>query len=371
MKIALISNYLPDRQESMLRFARVLQEHYLQLGHSVQLIHPTIILGRLGNPHQGLGKWLGYIDKFILFVPKLWFLKADIIHICDHSNSIYIPFLRNKKHLITCHDLLAVRGALGEVLDCPASGFGYFLQKLILKCLKKSQFVVCDSWATERDLVKLTKFGKDKVSVIYLGLNFRYSTISSSELQARLGHFRWFTPSIQYLFHVGSSLKRKNRDGVIRIFSKIKDTWPGVLVFAGQPLTPALVNLANELNIFDRIVQIEKPDNQTLEALYNRAFALIFPSTAEGFGWPILEAQSCGCPVICSDQTSVPEVAGKGAIVCPLHDEERFAQAILSLEDSKVREELIKKGFDNLAKFTTENMIFSYLRIYREILGHG
>ena len=74
-------------------------------------------LGRLGAGHAGAAKWLGYVDKFALFPPELrramaW---ADLVHVCDQGNAMYMRYLQNKPHLLTCHDVLAIRSALGDV----------------------------------------------------------------------------------------------------------------------------------------------------------------------------------------------------------------------------------------------------------------
>lgn len=122
------------------------------------------------------------------------------------------------------------------------------------------------------------------------------------------------------------------------------------------------------MGIINRVIQIVKPSNPELEALYSSAFALIYPSRAEGFGWPIIEAQACGCPVVCSDQTSVPEVAGDGAIVCAVEEHEAFAQAILQLTDPIYRKARIKSGNENLLRFSLDRMIADYLRIYQKLI---
>ena len=90
--------------------------------------------------------------------------------------------------------------------------------------------------------------------------------------------------------------------------ASIKDQWNGQIVFVGEPLSRELRALAERLQIADRLVEVPNADNELLEALYNRAVALLYPSRFEGFGWPVIEAQACGCPVICSTAGPLPEV---------------------------------------------------------------
>lgn len=371
MKVLLIGNYLPDRQESMQRFANMLQAGLMKMGHEVRIIRPEPFFSKPKPDNNGLEKWLGYIDKFLLFPYQLrrvvsW---ADVVHICDHSNAMYINYLQNTPHIVTCHDLLAVRGALGEDTDCPASPTGKILQHWILNSLRQAQMVACVSTYTKQDLEKLLKTGSTKnFRLVLNGINHSYKALTPDQGAARLKNVANFDVSKPFILHVGSSLRRKNRDGIIRMINRVRDQWDGQMVFAGTPLTADLVQLINQLNLSDRIIQIIKPDNNLLEALYSKAFVFLFPSRFEGFGWPIIEAQACGCPVLCSDRTSLPEVVGESALIKSVDNEAGFAADILRLTDPLEREIWIKKGLENVKRFTSEAMLSEYIKLYNELL---
>jgi glycosyltransferase involved in cell wall biosynthesis len=147
----------------------------------------------------------------------------------------------------------------------------------------------------------------------------------------------------------------------------IKDAWPGPIVFAGEPLSSDERALADSLGVKDRVREIARPDNETLLALYAAAHAFIFMSRFEGFGWPILEAQMAGCPIICSNRTSVPEVAGDGALIHEPQDYPAIASDIRRLEQPGVREPLIAAGFKNARNYSNERMMGAYEEIYRRI----
>ena len=96
MKVLLLANYLNDEQESMKRFAALMERGLTRAGHNVRVVRPKAYVGRLHASAQGLGKWLGYVDKFVVFPPFLrsavkW---ADVVHICDHSNAFYTGDIR-------------------------------------------------------------------------------------------------------------------------------------------------------------------------------------------------------------------------------------------------------------------------------------
>ena len=162
-----------------------------------------------------------------------------MVHICDHSNAVYARLARRWfPVLVTCHDLLAVRGALGEDTDCPASGFGKRLQATILHGLGQASRVACVSRATQGDLIRLLGPGMAECSeVIPLALNYDYRALTREEALAGLARAGIELPFGGYVLHVGSGLRRKNREALLHSVALIKDKWPGKIVFAGEPLS--------------------------------------------------------------------------------------------------------------------------------------
>jgi glycosyltransferase involved in cell wall biosynthesis len=369
LKVSLIGNYKPDAQESMERFCLAMADGLRKQGVDVRILRPDPVLVRKGRGYEALNKWLGYIDKFILFplVLNRACRESDIVHVCDHSNSMYLHYLKSIPHLITCHDLLAVRAALGENTYCLVSPFGKILQRLILRGLKQASMIVCDSQATKTDVERLVGIEQSRIRLVPLGQNYPYSVIDFEQAWQRLQPCLHRQRDLPYLLHVGSSEPRKNRDGILRIFAKIKSQFKGKLVLAGSPLTAHLRQLVANLGLQNDVIEVIAPDNYILEALYNRAFALIYPSHSEGFGWPIIEAQACGCPVVTSKCGPCPEVAGVGALVNDTFDEEGFARSVLSLRNESERNRVVEAGFANLRYYNMEKTVSSYLEIYKEL----
>ena len=361
----------------MQRFATAMLDGLARAGVNAELIVPPVQLGRAGaSSLEGIGKWLAYLDKFLLFPillrRRLAKMKArrgcgkTIVHICDHSNAMYAPAVSGAPVVITCHDLLAVRGALGEDTDCPASAAGKWLQRWIRAGLSRCTIIACDSSATKADADRLVDLSRHhaRTSLLLIGLNHPYQQIAAAEARARLAQLTELKGP--FILHVGSNLRRKNREGVLRIFAKVAPRWNGQLVFAGQPLSAELRALAASLQITDRIVEACKPDNDLLEALYNRAIALLFPSRFEGFGWPLIEAQACGCPVVCSASGPLPEVAGDGGLIRDVEDEAGLAEDVLRLTDPAERERWSRRALANVTRFSIEEMVGKYLALYRE-----
>jgi glycosyltransferase involved in cell wall biosynthesis len=370
--ILLIGNYPADRQQSMQRFATVMAEGLAAAGIEAELIQPKSFFGHFRFAGGFIAKWMAYLDKFILFRWRLAGRLRDrpcVVHICDHSNAIYAKWIREVPVVVTCHDLLAVRGALGEPTDTPASATGKFLQRWIVRGLEGATVVACDSDATLNDAKRLLRRagGEPALATILLGLNYPYRILPGDEAHSRLADVPRLNSGAAFVLHVGSNLQRKNREGVLRIFARVKEQWNGLLVFAGDRLSDSLLSLGRELGLADRIVEVPNADDHVLEALYNRATALLFPSTFEGFGWPIAEAHACGCPVLCVDREPMKEVGGEAALTHPVEDEAGFAADLLRLTDPAERAWWSAKAVENARRFSTKRMVAEYAELYRSL----
>ncbi|MEO7166288.1 MAG: glycosyltransferase family 1 protein [Chthoniobacterales bacterium] len=370
--VLLIGNYPADQQQSMQRFAMMMLRGLTAAGVPATLIQPQPFLGRIELAGRFVTKWLGYLDKFIFFP---WQLRrrltseVGLVHICDHSNAMYGSQVRDRPVVVTCHDLLAVRGALGEETDCPASATGKYLQRWIVSGLRQASALACVSSATLRDAQRVVgqRDGRPEFHLILHGINHPYKKQPEVAARARLSKVAGLTTGKPFALHVGSNLRMKNREGVLRIFALTKDDWDGQLVFAGQKLSPELRSLGEELGLHDRIVEVAGPENDLLEALYSSALVLLYPSRFEGFGWPIIEAHACGCPVICSEREPMSEVGGEAALTADVADEATMAKSLLRLTDPAERARWSEKSLRNAERFRAEVMIAHYVELYRSL----
>jgi glycosyltransferase involved in cell wall biosynthesis len=370
--VLLIGNHPADQQQSMQRFAMMMLTGLNAAGVPAELILPRSFLGRIRFAGPFVGKWLGYIDKFVFFPRQLQRkLRSgvDLVHICDHSNAMYAAHAGNLPVVVTCHDLLAVRGARGEVLDCPASPTGKYLQRWIVSGLRKASAIVCASSATLRDAERIVgqKDGRPQLVVIPHGQNYPYRKQPAQVARTHLSRIPQLDPGRPFVLQVGSNSRMKNREGGLRIFALTKNDWPGQMVFAGQKLTPALHSLGKKLGVADRVIEVEEPSNELLEALYSSALVLLHPSRFEGFGWPIIEAQACGCPVVCSDREPMSEVGGDAALTGDVADEAATARAILRLTDPSEHARWSEKSLHNAERFQITEMIARYVALYRSL----
>lgn len=361
MKILVISNYLPDKQKSMEKYASIICDMYKSVS-AVEIHSPPALSSKLPFSSRLAKKYLAYIDKLILF--PIWLLvnsyRFQFIHIADHGNSFYSFFCPQKRTIVTCHDLLAVRGAFGDSsVYCDASSLGPFLQQLIIAGLLHSSKIIFVSNATYKDFLDLTSpRASQKHQTIPNPLNENFECEASFIHLS--SHDRSLLPKNPYLLMVGSSLPRKNRICALNILRKTYTDLPFYLVFAGAPLTESERIFQIDVNCGNRLISIPNPSHSLLNMLYCKAHALLFPSFSEGFGWPLIEAQASGCPVIASTCTCIPEVAGKGALFADPLDVSTFINHVTSLMDSKQRRKLIELGFANLQRYNYDNISSAY-----------
>ena len=368
LRILLIGNYAPMRQQSMLRFAELMRRQYAEAGHEARLLQPAVVLGRLArNVNQGIGKWLGYVDRFVLFHFSLRraLARADVVHVCDHSNAMTVPWLRGKPNLVTCHDLLAIRGAQGDIVEHRVRFAGRLLQRWVVSGLRRSQKVVCVSRQTAHELQQATGMTSERVSIVQNALNYPYAPMPQAEAIQCMSAIG-LSPSQPYVLHVGGNDWYKNRVGVVHIFAELVK-WPGYqahrLVLAGRAWNADLAAAVAGSGLAERVDAVVDADSETLRALYSRADFLLFPSLAEGFGWPIAEAMACGCPVVTTGRAPMTEVGGEAALYLddPADPADAASCARRIVDAFGPRDGRIVLGFQQAARFDGMAMQAGYL----------
>lgn len=223
---------------------------------------------------------------------------------------------------------------------------------------KESDKIIAVSQATKRDIVEVLGIPEERIAVIYEAAPTYFQKVSSDEINQTK---KKFGLKGNYLLSVSTLEPRKNLKRIIEAFEilrqKEKDLW---LVLVGK------TGWGQEIPRNPRTVITGYVTNTELSALYSGALALAYPSLYEGFGQPILEAMTCGCPVVTSDISSMPEVAGEAAVlVNPLSVEsitEGIKQALAN------RKELVRKGFQQVKKFSWEKSARETMTVYQSLV---
>jgi glycosyltransferase involved in cell wall biosynthesis len=359
MKLLLIGSYPHDRLRSMEQFTALLADCASVDGIEVRVENPPAVFGALKPSPTGLGKWLGYLDKFILFPHRLqrevaW---ADVVHVCDHSQGYLISALKriSKPVSVTCHDLLAVRSALGDFPENPTGWTGRHLQRWILNGLKQADRALCVSSATRDDFLRLTAQPEPQVVLAPPAIHYPFSPAG----EAPVG-----MPE-RYFLHVGGDSWYKNRamlfTGYRAYCASVTGPAPRLVVVG-----PSAPTIREEEGILFRSGISEAE----LMRIYSHALGLVFPSIIEGFGWPIIEAQACGIPVAISGREPMWSVAGGNAVrIAEPMGAGEVAAAFHSIEmlNPTVRAAMVEQGFANVARYSRKAMIEMYRQVWRSL----
>lgn len=365
--VLLIGNYKPDRQYSMIGYAEGLASGLVQRGWNARVLHPPERLHR--SYHGRFGKWTAYVDKIILFPHQIRMegASADLVHLIDQGNGFYGSDVARFPHLATIHDLLAMRAAQGDIPGWEVGATGQRLQTMIREGLRQmSNFVVISSM-TMRDFQRVVRSDATYLRLIYNGMVAPFRRQPEAEAKENLVPLG-LADGPPFALAIGSS-HHKNHAGSIKLLDGLRkaDKFNDLkLVIVSKTQDPEAVRVTRELGVGEHIVYLHDLQRHVIEALYSRAAMLLFPSTNEGFGLPIIEAQSCGCPVVTSDREPMSEVAGESAVLVDPDNPAPMAPKIV--EKMQSIDSWIAAGYENAQRFTYDGWIDKYIETYRELI---
>ncbi|MCR1025194.1 glycosyltransferase family 4 protein [Cellulophaga baltica] len=382
MNIILLIHQKGSLGFSMHRYEKMLHDGMIAKGHQVIVWGPKLYLSR-NKSTKSIYKWLRYIDQYILF--PIWFKwkgrnqgKETLYVLIDQALGIWTPLIKNRKHVIHCHDFIALKSAQGKVGRNPTSWSGRIYQHLILKGFSKAHNFISISQNTKNELeVFLNK--KPKISVqIYNAIDSQFRPGSINDARLSISQEIDANASKGYILHVGGNTFYKNRIGILKIYNawrKIsKENLP--LVMIGSAPTTKMLVLKEKSRYSADIHFLTRATDEVLVKAYQGASVFIFPSLLEGFGFPVAEAMASGCPVITTNEAPMNEVGGEAAFYipkCPTNNTENWEtnaatilEQILQLppEDRKLS---IKKGLKQSEKFYKDSIIDQIEEIYQQI----
>jgi glycosyltransferase involved in cell wall biosynthesis len=234
--------------------------------------------------------------------------------------------------------------------------------------------VITISEHSARDIASLHGLPRDRIVVIPCGVSEEFRPTPDpralSELTRRLA-----VPTEHFLLFVGGADPRKNHGTFLQAFARCVARLPGhsvILVGDQVHRFGDMRETVRTLGLDRRVVCAGIVPMTDLRLLYSHADLFVFPSVYEGFGMPVLEAMACGAPVITSNRTALPEVAGDAAVLVNPEDAEELAEAIIRvLEDSALRDSLRAKGFERVKQFSWERAAHQTMAVYREVCEEG
>lgn len=260
--------------------------------------------------------------------------------------------------VLTVHDLIPVVHP-EWVSEAHVKYFNYD----IYNCARNADVIIANSENTKTDIVNYWKINPDKIRVVYLGI-FKENIYNISLDEHKVKKL----VDCKYILSVSGLNKNKNQNGLLKAFTefKIKHRDSDIkLVFTG-PIRD--VNIGLELQdkgLSDDIIYTGYVSDEELIWLYKNAYAFIYPSFYEGFGLPILEAMRVGCPVMCSETTSMPEVGGEAAEYFNPYDVDSIVDTIerVVFNENKMNE-MKKKSIVQAEKFSYKKAAIQTLEVY-------
>ncbi|MFH1085470.1 MAG: glycosyltransferase family 1 protein [Chloroflexota bacterium] len=305
-------------------------------------------------------------QRLRLPLPAEWITgRVDILH----SPDFVLPPVWRARTVLTVHDLSFVRYPEYFTL-----ALRNYLMTSVPRAVQRADLILADSLSTCDDLMALLGVPAERIAVLYPGVDARFTPQRDPAALARtLARCGLRQP---YILGLGTLQPRKNFPRLIRAYAALRGqrAIPHQLVIGGGPgwLEDEVHAAIAELGLGESVRLIGFVDDADLPDLYRAADVFAFPSLYEGFGIPVLEAMACGTPVVTSNVSSLPEVAGDAALLVPPEDVDALADALWRLiDDAALRNDLILRGFQQVKRFSWQRAAAELISLYARVGKDG
>ena len=367
MRIGLNAQILTDGRTGVTRYA----QNVIRLMPKIGQNHEFVIFGNSPD--------LKYEEKNVIFVPtsnminssvkrifweqtilpqlaKKW--RIDLMFFPDHTSSLWSTKIAQA---IVLHDLAPF--AMPETFN---SIRRLYKQRAIAHSIQAAKVILADSYATKAEALRYFPGIDRKINVVHLGLECSIERVTNQEVLSTIR--KRYALQDPFLLFVGTLEARKNVLQIIKAFAQGRRIfgWKHTLVLAGtrgygyQDIKRTII----EEHVQTNVILTGYIRDEDLSSLYSLADIFIYPSLYEGFGFPPLEAMKCGCPVIVSNTTSMPEVVGDAGLYIDPYDETSITTQINCLiQDDFLKRNLIQKGKERSMQFTWEKTVKNTLDV--------
>jgi len=332
------------------------------------IVAPRLFDGRTGflarssrAAHQVMWTQLGLRKELLRINP-------DLLHAPAFVSSLVAPC----PMVVTIHDTAYIH--YPQHYEKP---WLWYTNLLVPPVARRAAAIIADSEHARQDAQHHLNVPPDKVHAVYPGVDtHRFRPLDPSETAAVALRYRLNEP---FVLHVGNLAVRKNIPTLLKAVFRLKraNFWRNRRVVLAGGVSPGLPGHAEvratteRLGLEREVVLLGHVPDDDLPAIYNLADAVVMPTLHEGFGLPVLEAMACGRPVIASNCSSLPEVAGDAALLVDPRDGEAWAQALSQvLTDEALRQSMIERGLVRARRFSWEKTAEATLRVYRDVLAN-
>ncbi len=371
MRIGLNAQILTDGRTGVTRYAH----NVIRLMPKIGVDHEFVVFGNLPDlKFEEKNITLAHTNKIInssskrilweqTILPHLtrkW--NLDLMFYPDHTSSLWSSAIAQA---IVIHDLAPY--AMPKTFSMLRRTYK---KHVISRSVRISNIILSDSYATKAEAVRHFPDIEKKIHVVHLGIENSIDRTTDQKLLSEIKKCYKLQPP--FILFIGTLEARKNILRLIKAFVQGRKIygWIHTLVLVGSPgygyqeIKKMIVeeNVENYVTITGYIKDCE------LSGFYSLADIFIYPSLYEGFGFPPLEAMKCGCPVIVSNSTSLPEVVGEAGLYIDPYDENSISEKINCLiQDAKLKNNLIKKGKEHSLQFTWEKTVQGILDVLTRV----
>lgn len=335
----------------------------------IELIPRTGYPGVFSGKLSGIGK---YYERYYRYPSSIKQCKVDVFHIIDHSDGHILHGLKHMKQpkIVTCHDLVNLVQPENIQDQARIPWISMMSWKFAIAGLAHADHIIAVSKHTAKDVNQLLHVASEAITVVPNAVEPYFKQLPENQVNTfrqKLG----IKPQTFCLLNVGSSHPRKNIMAVLQTLQLLKSrNFPVVLLKAGADFSTEQKAFIDAQRLNADILYLGKPNSAALVEIYNVADVLLAPSLYEGFGMTLLEAMACGTPVVTSNVTSLPDVAGDTGILVSPTDVEALAKAVYSLaEQSDYRKLLIEKGLERVKAFTWEGTAEKVATLYESSMA--
>lgn len=286
--------------------------------------------------------------------------KCDIFW-SPHYNIPVLP-IRAKKRVVTIHDVFHL--AFIDTLSLPKQVYAKFMIKT---AIKKSDRILSVSNFASKEIEKYTKICK-QIYIVYNAIDTNKFKVIKEKQNLNYIFEKYNLPQ-DFILFVGNVKPNKNIKNLLLALKNIDEN----LVIVGKKdgfLTQdeGIDKILKDQDLAKKVYFVGFVDDKDIAFIYNLAKFFVFPSFYEGFGLPPLEAQACGCPVLCSNATSLPEVCENSVLYFDPYDIDDIEQKIeILMNDEKMQNELRQKGFENIKRFSWQKSSEKIIKIFKEM----
>lgn len=388
MKIVFLTH--PDffNSRSISIYTTMLSEGMSERGHVVEVLSAKTVLSSVVKSIL-LKKWLGYFDQYLIFRFQLFkkfkkFPDETLFVFADQALGMFVPLVAHRPHVIHCHDFLALKSSLGIIQNKKVSLTGKIYQNMIRNGFSKGKNFISISQNTNLDLKKFHHNTPVFSKVIYNKISSVFKSQNKSQAVNNLKiHLKMNTSKVLddgYILHVGVNVWYKNKKGVLEIYNAWRQKYNQrkPLIMVGEPDLELKKWVENKIWKED-IYFLKNVSETLLVSIYSGASVLLFPSFAEGFGWPIAEAMACKCPVITTNEAPMTEVGGVAAIYIPkrpvenveadtwAHSCANILQGVLQ-KNKKEMDNILNTGLKQVKKFSSIEFLDQTEHFYKQVL---